>query len=352
MENKTELFLYAAFGLIITLFLIIDLGIIHKQSHTIKPKEATIQSLIWIFISGCFGLFIYFWYKSPKTDPLTSTIEYYSAYLTEYALSMDNIFIILLIVRYFKIKDAYLHKVLFWGILGAIFFRGVFIFVGAYVIQQFHYILYLFGIILIYSGIKIMKEDNGEEKEFDGDKNFIFRICKKYMRFTQSDGEGNFFIKQGGKIYFTTLFLAIILVETTDIVFAVDSIPAAFGISENEFIIYTSNIFAVLGLRSMFFLLSNIIDKFHLLPKALSIILMFVGTKMIINDFIVKGKYNDFIFKKINDFIVNGNYNDFILKEKYLEPKTIAIVSFLVIISLLLLSILLSIFFPKKESVK
>ncbi|MDI9356141.1 MAG: TerC/Alx family metal homeostasis membrane protein [Chitinophagaceae bacterium] len=328
MENKTEFFLYVVFGFIIILSLVIDLGFIHKQSSSIKQKEATIQSLIWVLLSGCFGLFIYFWYDpNGDTDSLTSTIEYYSAYLTEYALSMDNIFIILLIVRYFKIKDIYLHKVLFWGILGAVFFRGIFIFVGAYVIHEFHYVLYLFALILMYSGVKLMKEDTGAEKEFDGERNFILRMCKKYLHFSESDGDGNFFIRKKNKIYFTTLFLAIILVETTDIVFAVDSIPAAFGISEDEFIIYTSNIFAVLGLRSMFFLLSNIIDKFHLLSKALAVILILVGTKMLIHDIVLIDRW-------------------------HLESRFIAIVSFSVIISLLLISIVLSILFPKKAIVE
>jgi tellurite resistance protein TerC len=171
--------------------------------------------------------------------------------------------------------------VLFWGILGAVVFRGIFIFVGAYLIAQFHWILYVFGVFLIYSGIKIYFEDSDEK--IDPEKNPIMRFCRAYLPISADDHGGKFAFRQNGKLFFTPLFLVIVLIETTDLIFAVDSIPAAFAITQNEFLVYTSNIFAVLGLRAMFFLLAGIIDKFYLLQKGLSIILFFIGAKMLLD---------------------------------------------------------------------
>jgi tellurite resistance protein TerC len=212
-----------------------------------------------------------------------AAVLYFSTYLTEYALSVDNIFVILLILKYFKVDETYYHKVLFWGILGAIVFRADFIFVGAILIHKFHWILYIFGVFLIYSGIRIYFED-GDEK-IEPEKNPILKICRKYLPISASDNGGKFFFRENGKLFFTPLFLVIILIETTDLIFAVDSIPAAFAITQNEFLIYTSNIFAVMGLRAMFFLLAGIIDKFYLLQKGLSIILFFIGAKMLLEIF-------------------------------------------------------------------
>jgi tellurite resistance protein TerC len=229
-----------------------------------------------------FGIFIYFYDEGgPEgTSGAEAAIQYFSAYLTEYALSVDNIFVILLILKYFRVNEDYYHRVLFWGILGAIVFRAIFIFVGALLIHKFNWILYIFGVFLIYSGIRIYFED-GDEK-IEPEKNPILKLCKRYLPMSHSDGGGQFMIREGGKILFTPLFLVIILIETTDLIFAVDSIPAAFAITTNEFLIYTSNIFAVMGLRAMFFLLAGIIDKFYLLQKGLSIILFFIGAKMLL----------------------------------------------------------------------
>jgi tellurite resistance protein TerC len=238
---------------------------------------------------------------------------YFSAYLTEKALSIDNIFVILLILKYFRVDESYYHKILFWGILGAIIFRAVFIFVGAYLIHQFHWILYIFGVFLIYSGIRIYFED-GDEK-IEPEKNPILKICKKYLPISIDDRGGQFAFFEKGKLFFTPLFLVIVLIETTDLIFAVDSIPAAFAITTNEFLIYTSNIFAVLGLRAMFFLLAGIIDKFYLLQKGLSIILFFIGAKMLLE-------------------IVDVHISVYL--------------SFSVIIATLILSILFSIIIPRK----
>jgi tellurite resistance protein TerC len=271
--------------------MVVDLGLFHKQAHKITTKSALYQSIFWVSISTLFGLLIYF--NGPyahleagvptNLSGSDAAVLYFSTYLTEYALSVDNIFVILLILKYFKVDETYYHKVLFWGILGAIIFRAIFIFVGAILIHKFHWILYIFGVFLIYSGIRIYFED-GDEK-IEPEKNPILKICRKYLPISASDNGGQFFFKENGKLFFTPLFLVIILIETTDLIFAVDSIPAAFAITQNEFLIYTSNIFAVMGLRAMFFLLAGIIDKFYLLQKGLSIILFFIGAKMLLEIF-------------------------------------------------------------------
>ena len=286
-ENDRETILFGVFALIILVFLVLDLGIFHKQAHKISTKSALYQSVFWVLISTLFGFFIYRWNGADQA------VEYFSAYLTEYALSVDNIFVILLILKYFQVKEEYYHKTLFWGILGAIVFRGIFIFVGALAIHKYHWILYIFGVLLIYSGIRIYFED-GDEK-IEPEKNPIMKLCRKYLPLTQEDRGASFVVIEAGKLLFTPLFLVIVLIETTDLIFAVDSIPAAFAITQNEFIVYTSNIFAVMGLRAMFFLLAGIIDKFYLLQKGLSIILFFIGAKMLLEIFDINvGVYTSF----------------------------------------------------------
>lgn len=333
IDLNEESFLYGIFGTIILVFLLLDLGIFNKTAHKISTKSALYQSIFWVAISTVFGYLIYM--RGPyevisgvdgKMVPLSgfdASVQYFSAYLTEYALSVDNIFVILLILRYFKVKEEYFHKVLFWGILGAVFFRGIFIFVGAILIHKFHWILYIFGVFLIYSGIKIYFEDDDEK--IDPEKNPILRFCRKYLPITKDEMGGRFMARIDGKLMFTPLFLVIILIETTDLIFAVDSIPAAFAITTNEFIIYTSNIFAVMGLRAMFFLLSGIIDKFYLLQKGLSVILFFIGAKMLLE----MGQGYDFLPKMLTDI-----------------PPTL---SFVIIIVTLTLSIVFSIIIPRKE---
>jgi tellurite resistance protein TerC len=275
--NERETILFGIFAVIIILFLVLDLGLFHKQAHKITTKSALYQSIFWVFISTLFGLFIYLYDDSGAEG----AVEYFSAYLTEYALSVDNIFVILLILKYFRVNESYYHKILFWGILGAIVFRAIFIFVGALLIEQFHAILYVFGVFLIYSGIRIYFED-GDEK-IEPEKNPILKFCRRYLPMTSVDHGAQFLVKENGHWKFTSLFLVIVLIETTDLIFAVDSIPAAFAITQNPFLIYTSNIFAVMGLRAMFFLLAGIIDKFYLLQKGLSIILFFIGAKMLLD---------------------------------------------------------------------
>ncbi|WP_267293111.1 TerC family protein [Parachryseolinea silvisoli] len=288
-QSERETILFGVFALIIILFLVLDLGLFHKQARRISTKSALYQSIFWVCVSTLFGFFIYKYDDSGAEG----AVEYFSAYLTEYALSVDNIFVILLILKYFRVKEEYYHKTLFWGILGAIVFRGIFIFVGAYLIHQFHWILYIFGVFLIYSGIRIYFED-GDEK-IEPEKNPIMKFCLRFLPMTKNEHGGSFLVRENGRLVFTPLFLVIALVETTDLIFAVDSIPAAFAITQNEFLIYTSNIFAVMGLRAMFFLLAGIIDKFYLLQKGLSIILFFIGAKMLLEIFDIDvGVYTSF----------------------------------------------------------
>lgn len=307
---QVETILFGVFALVIIVFLLIDLGVFNKSAHKITTKSALYQSIFWVIISTIFGYLIYR-FDEGGAD---ASIEYFSAYLTEYALSVDNIFVILLILKYFNVKEEYYHNILFWGILGAVFFRGIFIFLGAILIHKVHAVLYVFGVFLIYSGVKIYFEDSDEK--IDPEKNPILKLCRKYLPLTKDEMGGKFVITKP-KLAFTPLFLVIVLIETTDLIFAVDSIPAAFAITQNEFLIYTSNIFAVMGLRAMFFLLSGIIDKFYLLQKGLSIILFFIGAKMLLEIF---------------DININ--------------PP----LSFTVIIVTLTLSIVFSIFIPKKEN--
>jgi tellurite resistance protein TerC len=278
VSQNVELVLYGIFGIVILGFLVIDLGLLNRKAQKISTQSALYQTIFWFAISFAFGILIYYYYGGEE-----NTLTFYSAYLTEKALSVDNIFVIILILKYFKINDEYYHKILFWGILGALVFRAVFIFLGAFLISQFHWILYIFGAFLIYSGFKLLvaKDDD----EFEPEKSPVIKYARRFLNITSGHHEGKFIFRNSGKVYFTPLFLVIVLIETTDLIFAVDSIPAAFAITTNEFLIYTSNIFAVLGLRAMFFLLAGVIDRFHMLQKGLSLILVFIGGKMMLEIF-------------------------------------------------------------------
>ncbi|MDO8492973.1 MAG: TerC/Alx family metal homeostasis membrane protein [bacterium] len=268
-----QFYLSILFGITIIGFLIADLGFFNKRAHRIEPKEALIQSLFWVAISFAFA-FLVFLFMSREL-----AAEFMGAYVTEKMLSVDNLFVIMLIFNYFKLPEKYHHKVLFWGILGAIVSRGVFIVAGAYIIEQFHFVLYIFGALLLYTGIKLFADKKEEHADFEN--SIVVKYARKYLRFSTADHEGKFVLWEKGKIHFTLLFLIVIIVETTDIVFAVDSIPAAFAISQNSFIVFTSNIFAVMGLRALFFLIESFLHRFHHLQKGLAFILVFIGLKML-----------------------------------------------------------------------
>lgn len=271
MEIQSELFI--VFAIVVVGFLVADLGFFNRKAHRISPKSALIQSLFWVAIAFGFAFLIFLFMGRSEAA------EFMSAYVTEKMLSVDNLFVIMLIFSYFKLEEKYHHRVLFWGILGAIVFRGLFITVGSIIIAQFHWVLYIFGAVLLYTGFKLLNDK--KEEHIDFEKNKVVRFAKKFLPFTTSHHGGKFMVKEKGKMMFTTLFLIVLLVESTDIIFAVDSIPAAFSITQNPFIIFTSNVFAIMGLRALFFLVESLLHKFHYLQKGLSIILIFIGLKML-----------------------------------------------------------------------
>ncbi len=271
MDVQTNLFIL--FSFVVVTFLVLDLAYFNRQNHKIEFKPALYQSLFWVAVSLIFGFLISIYMGNEMA------VEFISAYITEKMLSVDNLFVIMLIFSFFNLEEKYHHRVLFWGILGAIVFRAIFIGVGAYIINQFYWVLYIFGIILFYTGIKLLRDKKEEHINFHDNK--IIKAAHKYLPFTANHHNGKFFCRENGKFMFTSLFLIMLLVEGTDIVFAVDSIPAAFSISQNLFIVFTSNVFAIMGLRALFFLIENILHRFHHLQKGLAVILIFIGLKML-----------------------------------------------------------------------
>ncbi len=269
--------LFVLFAIVIVGFLIADLGFFNRKDHRIEAKAALYQSLFWVAIAFGFGFLIFLFMGRELAA------QFMSAYVTEKMLSVDNLFVIMLLFSFFKLEEKYHHKVLFWGILGAIVFRGLFITVGAYVINQFHWVLYVFGAVLLYTGVKLFQDKKEEHVDFE--KNKVFKLAKRYLPFTTNHHNGKFVVKEQGKWHFTILFMIVLLVETTDIIFAIDSIPAAFSISQDPFVVFTSNIFAVMGLRALFFLIESVLHKFHHLQKGLSFILIFIGAKMLLGIF-------------------------------------------------------------------
>jgi len=266
--NLTILFVF-----IVVSFLALDLGYFNRRNHKVEFKPALYQSLFWVAISLVFGFLIFVYIGREMAA------EFISAYVTEKMLSVDNLFVIMLIFSFFKLEEKYHHRVLFWGILGAIIFRGVFIGAGAYIIHQFYWVLYIFGVILLYTGVKLLRDKKEEHVNFHNNK--ILKLAHKYLPFTANHHNGKFFCRENGKFMFTSLFMIMLLVEGTDIIFAVDSIPAVFSISQSLFIVFTSNIFAIMGLRALFFLIESVLHRFHHLQKGLAFILLFIGLKML-----------------------------------------------------------------------
>jgi len=272
--NETAL-LWTAFNLFVIAMLAIDLGVFHRKAHEVTVREALTWTCVWITLAMIFNLFIYFYYDNVKA------LEFFTGYLIEKSLSVDNIFVIILIFSYFKVPSAYQHKVLFWGILGALVMRVIFILTGVELIHRFHWLIYIFGAFLVYTGIRMLT--SGDLK-IDSEKNPVIKLARKIMPITPSFEGDQFFVKHDGKTWATPLFLVVILIETTDLIFAVDSIPAILAISDDSFIVYTSNVFAILGLRSLYFALAGIEKYFKYLKYGLSAILVFVGVKMCIAD--------------------------------------------------------------------
>lgn len=256
--------------------LALDLGIFNRKAHVIHIKEALIWTLVWVGLSIGFGLGISFFIGPDKG------LEFFTGYLIEEALSVDNIFVMLVVFSYFRVPQELQHRVLFWGILGALLMRAAFIFAGAALLQHFHWVMYLFGLILVITGGKLMFQD----EEVHPERNPVLKLFRKLFRSVPDYRGQHFMVKENGRWLATPLLFVLVTVEATDLVFAVDSIPAVFGISRDPFIVFTSNIFAVLGLRSMFFLLSGIVGKFRFLKIGLALVLLFVGGKMLIGDWV------------------------------------------------------------------
>jgi tellurite resistance protein TerC len=270
---QVNIYYWIGFIAFIFIMLALDLGVFNRKSHEIKFREASLWTLFWITLALTFNVIIYF------TSGEKPAIEFLTGYFIEYSLSIDNIFVFILIFSYFKVPLKYTHRVLFWGILGALVMRAIFIFSGVALITKFHWIIYVFGAFLIFTGIKMLIEG---EKEIHPEKSPVLKLFKRFFRVHPTYEEGHFFIKKDGKKYATMLFVVLIFVETSDIIFAVDSIPAILSITQDPFIVFTSNVFAILGLRSLYFAVSGVMKYFRYLSTGLSAILIFVGIKMLI----------------------------------------------------------------------
>lgn len=265
--------LWVGFSVFILTMLSLDLGLFNRKAHTIKYREAWIWSGIWVTLAMIFAALVFHYLGKQRG------LEFVTGYLIELSLSVDNLFVFLLIFSYFKVPARFQHRVLFWGVMGALIMRLTMIFIGAALIQRFHWIIYIFGAFLVYTGIKMFRQ---EEVEIHPDQNPVVRLVTRFFPISKSYDEEKFFTVQNGRRIGTLLLLVLIVVEVTDLVFAVDSIPAIFAITRNTFIVYTSNVFAILGLRSMYFLLAGVVEKFRYLRYGLAIVLTFIGIKMLV----------------------------------------------------------------------
>ena len=285
------LFVWAGFFLLIVILLAIDLGVVNKKSHAISMREAVRASIVWISIGLSFSGVVYLVYHfhwgdlgvGGHVDGLDATSQYVTAYLVEKSLSVDNIFVIAMLFRYFKVPATYQHRVLYWGILGAIVFRGVMIAAGTALVSSFDWIFYIFGAVLVLTAYKMLF---GGDEEPDVENSRLVRWMRKILPISEGYDGQNFTTMVDGKRKFTLLFLALIVIEAMDVVFAVDSIPAIFGFTTESFIVMTSNIFAILGLRSLYFVVAGAMQEFHYLKMAVSVILLLVGIKMFVHDLV------------------------------------------------------------------
>lgn len=270
---EVPIWFWAGFIVFVLASVVIDLGIFHKKSHIIKYREAFIMVLVWVLLAALFAGWVFYYFGAQKG------LEFTTGYLIELSLSMDNVFIIALIFTYFRVPPEYQHRVLMWGIIGALIMRGLLIGFGAVLVKEFQWILYVFGAFLVFTGLKmvLMKDKH----EFDPEKNLLVRLCKLFVPVAKEYHNQKFLVSIDGKRHATPLLITLLLIESADLMFAVDSVPAIFAITSDPFIVFTSNVFAILGLRSMYFLLSGVIPKFHYLKLGLCIILVFVGLKML-----------------------------------------------------------------------
>jgi tellurite resistance protein TerC len=301
-----SIYVWIGFIAFVLLMLALDLGVFHRKSHEVKIKEALIWSAVWISIALLFNYGIYVYMGEVKA------IEFLTGYVIEKSLSIDNLFVFIMIFSYFNVDKKYQHKVLFWGIIGALIMRSIFIFAGVALINKFHWIIYIFGAFLIFTGVKMLFQ---KDEKMDPNKNPLVKLFKRFYPVTDTMHGDRFFVKINAKTFATPLFVVLLLVEFTDLIFAVDSIPAIMAITSDPFIIFTSNVFAILGLRALYFALAGITQYFHYIKYGLSAILVFVGLKMVMVDF-------------------------------YKIP---VMISLFTILGILVISVVASLLFPKKE---
>lgn len=271
-----SLWAWMAFSGAVFVMLMMDLGIFHRKAHALSLKEATLWSIFWVVVSVLFNIFILFWLGEEKA------LEFLTGYLLEKSLSADNIFVFAVLFNYFAVPAEYRHRVLFWGVVGAIVFRLTFILAGTALLKRFHWVVYVFGIIVIISGIKLLMR---KEEKIVPERNPVLRLARRLLPITPTYHGQRFFVVHDGKVFATPLMLVLLVIESTDIVFAIDSIPAIFAITRDPFIVFTSNVCAILGLRALYFLLEGMIRLFRYLDEGLAVILVFIGVKMLLSEF-------------------------------------------------------------------
>lgn len=276
--DEVPLWAWGAFAAFIAVMLALDLGVFQRDSHEVKMKEAILWCLVWFALALGFNGLLLGW-SGPEPAQ-----QFLAAYLVELCLSVDNVFVFILVFAYFKIPPRYQHRVLFWGILGAVIMRCAFILTGIELLRRFHWIIYVFGAFLVYTGIKMALPR--EQEDVDPSRNIIVRLFRRFFRVSTQMETGRFFIKEDGRRVATTLFVVLLVVETTDFIFALDSLPAVLAVTKNGFVAFTSNVFAILGLRSLYFALSGVMKLFRFLKIGLSVILVFIGVKMLIEPWV------------------------------------------------------------------
>jgi tellurite resistance protein TerC len=272
-----SIWLWVGFIAFVLAMLALDLGVFHRKAHAVRPKEAGIWVAVWVSLAFLFALGLYFYRDA------TTALTFLTGYIIEESLSVDNIFVMVLIFNYFSVPREFQHRVLFWGILGALIMRGLFIGLGALLVSRFEWILYVFGAMLVITGIRMVFKS---DEEFDAEQNPVVRFVRRFVPMTAGYRGPHFFTMENGRRVATPLLLVLVLVEVTDLMFAIDSIPAIFAVTTEPFIVFTSNIFAILGLRSMYFLLAAVVHRFYLLKYGLAVILVFVGVKMLLEHFL------------------------------------------------------------------
>jgi len=266
---------WVLFNIFVVIMLALDLGVLNRRPHEIGFREAVTWSLVWVGLAAAFAGFVYFWHGRP------AALEFVGGYLVEQSLSIDNLFVFVVIFRYFKVPAPLQHRVLYWGIIGALIMRGIFIVAGVGLIRRFDWLIYIFGAFLVFNGVQLMRQT---EMEVHPDQNPIVRLLRRLMP-VSSEYEGGKFLVRRERLYATPMLVVLLVIETTDVLFAVDSVPAVLAISLDPFIVYTSNVFAILGLRSMYFVLAGMMQTFRYLHYGVAVILMFIGTKMLISHF-------------------------------------------------------------------